>query len=310
MSKKIKILVVLGPTASGKTGLSTELAKKFNGEIISADSMQIYKGMPIASAAPTKEEKGDIPHHLFEFLDYGENFTVADYLKLARQKIREISERGRLPIVVGGTGLYISSLVNGITLTEGETDLALRKRLEKEYAEIGGEKMLEKLSEIDPKTAHRLHPNDKRRIVRAFELYYSQNTTITEQNELSRQKENFIDAILLGINYRNRETLYDRINKRVDMMSASGLEGEALNAFRLNLPSGASQAIGHKELYPYFRGEISYEEALEGLKQATRRYAKRQLTWFRKTENIHWIYADETPDILGEAIRITEEAGI
>lgn len=308
MSDKIRIVCVVGPTASGKTGLGAAVAEEFSGEVVSADSMQIYKGMTIASAAPVSaEDTLGIPHHLVEFLDYGKSFTVADYVAEARCKIAEIASRGKLPVIVGGTGLYINSLVDNIEFTEQKTDLSLRAALEERFDRIGAEKMLEELRSIDPKTASRLHINDRRRIIRAFELYESAGITVSEQNELSRRNESPYNAVMIGINYRNRSLLYERINRRVDMMLEAGLVDEAKRAYDLRLDSGASQAIGHKELYPYFEGEKSLEEALEDLKRATRRYAKRQITWFGRDERINWIYPDENEDIVSLAINIIKE---
>jgi tRNA dimethylallyltransferase len=301
---KIKTVFVVGPTASGKTGLGIKLAKEFGGEVISADSMQIYKGIHIASAAPDIEETEGVPHHLIEFLETNQQFSVADYVRLAREKIKEIAARGNLPIVVGGTGLYIKALVENTDFLETETDVELRGRLEEQYETQGGEEMLRLLREFDEETANRLHPNDKKRIIRAFEVYYSAGKTVTEQNAQSHNNESFIEPLILGLTYDNREKLYDRINLRVDLMLQKGLLEEAENSFKETDSKGGFQAIGHKELYGYFKGELTIEEAAENLKQQTRRYAKRQLTWFRNTENINWIYADlcENPEGIAEEI--------
>ncbi len=306
MSRKTKVICVSGPTASGKTGLGIALAKKLDGEIICADSMQIYKGMSIASAAPTKEEREMAPHHLAEFLDYGEGFTVCDYVGLAREKINEIAKRGKTPIIVGGTGLYISSLADNIIFTKSDTDMALRERLSSEMEEVGAEEMLRRLSVLDPEAAAKLHPNNKRRIIRAFEIYESTGLTLSEQNVLSRSEENPYEFIMLGINFADRQKLYDRINLRVDKMIEEGLLEEAKRAYdnKSGRTDGAIQAIGHKELFPYFEGEASLEECIEKLKQSTRHYAKRQITWFSRDERIHWLYPDKTEDIVNEAINI------
>ena len=307
MSSKEKVIYIVGPTASGKTGLSVELAKSLDVQVVSADSMQIYKGMSIASAAPTKEEMQGVPHHLVEFVDFGESFTVAQYVKCAREKINEIILCGKTPLVVGGTGLYINSLADNIEFAECETDLSLREKLEAQFDETGAEGMLEKLAEFDPQSAKRLHPNNRRRIIRAFEVYELTGVTLSEQNVLSRQNESNYENIMIGITYKDRQKLYDRINKRVDLMLENGLLDEAHKAFLTGVyGSGATQAIGHKEFFPYFKGEISLEEATESLKQATRRYAKRQLTWFRRDERINWIYADEDEDMLLSAIKIVK----
>lgn len=304
---KIKTVFIIGPTASGKTDLSIKLAKKFGGEIISADSMQIYKGIHIASAAPDEEETEGIPHHLLEFLETDKQFSVADYVILAREKIKEIAARGKTPIVVGGTGLYISALVDNTEFIEADTDLALRQRLEEEFDTFGGEEMLKKLSVIDSETAARLHPNDKKRIIRAFEVYETSGKTVTEQNKESHNGEAFIEPLILGITYSDRQKLYDRINMRVDIMLEKGLLEEAKTSFESTNNKGGFQAIGHKELYGYFEGTLSLEEAAENLKQQTRRYAKRQLTWFRGMENINWLYPDIDKDIIEKSESLVRE---
>ncbi len=305
---KQRIVCVVGPTASGKTGLGIALAKHFGGEVISADSMQIYRDMHIASAAPDISEMCGIPHHLVEFLDYGESFTVADYVKAAREKISEISARGKLPIIVGGTGLYVSSLVDNIEFIEQETDLALRERLTQEFDRVGGEEMLERLRALDAAAASKLHTNDKRRIIRAFEIYESTGKTKSQQNKQSRETPSPYSALMIGITYRDRERLYERINRRVDIMLENGLLEEARAAFskRGKITSGAVQAIGHKEFFDYFNGEISLECAAENLKRSTRRYAKRQLTWFNRDSRINWINMDETDDAAATAIKLAE----
>ena len=287
---KPKVIFVVGPTASGKTGLAIKLARRFNGEIVSADSMQIYKGISIASAAPTEEEKQLAVHHLVEFLEPEIKFSVADYVVLARKVIEDIISRGKLPIVVGGTGLYIDALIEGIEFTDEKTSSEVRENIEKEYDDIGGVEMLRKLSEIDALTAEKLSPNDKKRIVRAFEVYYTSGITITEQNERSKINGKPYDETVIGISCYDREKLYERINKRVDLMVQSGIIEEAKSMRDKGYTS--AQAIGHKEFYDYLDGKVSLEEAIEKLKRETRRYAKRQLTWFRKNENINWIYSD------------------
>lgn len=305
--KKQKIICVVGPTASGKTGLGIALAKHFDGEVISADSMQIYRDMHIASAAPDDSETDGVPHHLVEFLPYGSSYTVADYVKAAREKISEIVSRGKLPIIVGGTGLYINSLVNNVEFVEQETDLQLREKITQEFDAVGGEEMLNHLRQIDPETADKLHENDKRRIIRAFEIYESTGNTKSFNDEQSIKNECPYDAIIIGITYRDREKLYDRINLRVDIMLKNGLIDEARAAFDKNLGGGSIQAIGHKEFFDYFKGEIPLEEAVENLKRSTRRYAKRQLTWFNKDTRINWIYKDETQNTEGQAINLLKE---
>ena len=299
----IKALFIVGPTASGKTDLSISLAKALNGEIICADSMQIYKGIHVASAAPDEVEKDGVPHHLFEFLNLEDEYSVADYVKTARQVISEIAARGKLPIIVGGTGLYVSSLLDNIEYIEQDADPSLRQELENKLESIGAEAMLAELSEFDPESAARLHPNNRRRIIRAFEVYLQTGKTITEQNLLSRQTKSDIEPIVIGITYKNRELLYDRINRRVDIMLSNGLLDEAKQTIGNN-KKGAFQAIGHKELYPAIMGVDTCDNCAEHLKQQTRRYAKRQLTWFNRDERIHWVYPDEDFDCYQTALNI------
>ncbi len=301
----IKALFIVGPTASGKTDLSIFLAKALNGEIICADSMQIYKGIHVASAAPNEAEKDGVPHHLFEFLNLDDEYSVADYVKAARTTIKEVAKRGKLPIIVGGTGLYISSLLDNIEYIEQDADPALREKLEKQFDEIGAEAMLLELSKFDTDSAERLHPNNRRRIIRAFEVYLQTGKTITEQNALSRQNESEIDPIVIGITYKDRELLYDRINRRVDIMLSNGLLDEAKQTVGNN-KKGAFQAIGHKELYPAIMGDDTLENCAEKLKQQTRRYAKRQLTWFNRDERINWFYPDEDSNYLTNALNLTK----
>ncbi len=302
----IKTIFIVGPTASGKTKASIEIAKIFGGEIISADSMQIYKGIHVASAAPDEDEKQGIPHHLIEFLELNEEFSVADYVKLAREKIKEINSRGKLPVIVGGTGLYISSLLDNIEFTEHDVDQDLRSELEAKFDALGGEEMLRELSSFDPDSANRLHPNNRRRIIRAFEVYFQTGKTITEQNILSKQNKSEIEPLIIGINFTDRQKLYDRINLRVDLMINNGLLDEAKSTYNMRNNKGAFQAIGHKELYDYFDGNLNLEQAIENLKMQTRRYAKRQLTWFKRVENVKW-FCPDSEDYLDNIIATCEQ---
>ena len=302
-NKKIPLICVVGPTASGKTKLGIDLAARLDGEIVSSDSMQIYKGISIASAAATKEEMRGVPHHLIEFLELGEKFSVADYVNLAKEKITDIYSRKKQPILVGGTGLYVNSLVDGITFAEESEDKKVLNELKKELEQHGPEHMLSRLAEIDPENAAKLHPNNIRRILRALEVYYITGKTFTEQNVLSRQNGTPFDTIIIGITYADREKLYERINLRVEQMLENGLLQEAKTTLHLPSGVGAAQAIGHKELHKYLKGEASLEEAVETLKRETRRYAKRQLTWFRRREDINWVYADKE-DTLQRALEI------
>lgn len=291
--KKIPVIAVVGPTASGKTALAVKIAQSFNGQVVSADSMQIYKGMDIATAKPTKEEMGGIKHFLIDFLPTDMRFSVADYVSAAQKCITQINSDGFLPIIAGGTGLYVDSLLQNITFCEQKTDDAVRKRITEEYETVGGEKMLLRLQGIDPETANRLHPSDKSRIVRALSLFESTGITMTQQYKNSRLLQSPYDVCYIGINYRDREKLYSRINTRVEIMLQNGLLEEAKSYFDLGSDTTASQAIGHKELAPYFKDELTLSECVENLKRETRRYAKRQLTWFRRNESINWIYPDD-----------------
>ncbi len=304
-NKKIPLICVVGPTASGKTQLGIELAKRYNGEIVSADSMQIYKGISVASAAVTMEEMQGIKHHLLEFLELTDTFSVADYVNLAKKTITDIYSRGKQPILVGGTGLYVNSLVDGITFAEQEDNGKIRQELEKELADFGAEYMLERLNEIDPETAKKLHPNNSRRILRALEVYKTTGKTFTEQNKLSKTGDNPFDTVIIGITYKDREKLYERINLRVDKMLENSLLTEAETTLVLKNGVGAAQAIGHKELHKYLLGDVAFAEAVGTLKRETRHYAKRQLTWFRKREDINWVYAD-TENVLEKAIEIID----
>lgn len=285
--EKTKIICVVGATASGKTDLAVKLAKAVDGEIISADSMQVYKNMPIATAVATKEEQDGVVHHLVEFLDADQTFSVADFVERAKVLIDEITARGRVPIVAGGTGLFVDSLVKNISFSEVGSNAEIRNEL----AEKSNEELYERLLNLDPKSAEDIHPNNRKRVIRALELCMS-GTSKTEQNENSMLIDSPYDALYIGIGYQDRQKLYDRINKRVDLMLEAGLENEARQMLGKQGLT-ARQAIGHKELQPYIDGKITLDEATENLKRETRRYAKRQLTWFRRNENINWLYADE-----------------
>lgn len=291
--KKIPVIAVVGPTASGKTALAVKIAQKFNGQVVSADSMQIYKGMDIATAKPTEEEMCGIRHHLIDFLPTDVRFSVADYVSAAQKCISQINKDGFIAVVAGGTGLYIDSLLQNISFCEQKTDDSVRLRIAEEYETLGGEELLLRLQKVDPETANRLHPSDKSRIVRALSLFESTGTTITEQYNNSRLSPSPYEVLYIGINYRDRELLYSRINGRVDKMLQNGLLEEAKSYFDLSKNTTASQAIGHKELAPFLKGEKTLDECIENLKRETRRYAKRQLTWFRRNENINWIYPDD-----------------
>lgn len=308
-NKKIKAIAIVGPTASGKTALAVEIAKQIGGEIISADSMQIFKNMPIASAVPTMEERQEIEHYLLEELNPDQNFSVSEFVNKATNLCFEIYKKGKIPIIAGGTGLYVDAIINNLSFADAAPDLKLRERLEKEYDEVGGQDMLCKLQSIDKQTADRLHPNDKKRIVRAFEIYYSTGETLTQQNEQSRKNPSPFEFLCIGINYRDRQKLYDRINKRVDIMLQSGLEEEARSSFEQNNTGTGNQAIGHKEFFEYFKGNQTLEQAVECIKMQTRRLAKRQITWFSAKSYVNWVYPDECDDVTARALEIIEQNG-
>lgn len=293
---KIPVIAVVGATASGKTSLAVEIAKRFDGEIVSADSMQIYKGMNIATAKPTEEEKQGIPHYLIDFLPVTEKYSVAEFVKQAGGIISDIYSRGKLPIVCGGTGLYIDSLLNNMSYAEQPDNTEIREKLQKRADELGTENLLEELMQIDGDYASQLHINNRGRIIRALEMYYLTGEKPTVLRERAKSNESPYEPFYISIEYKDRQKLYDRIDRRVDEMFRAGLEEEAKEYFSLDKKSTASQAIGYKELSGYFSGDITLEQASQNLKQATRRYAKRQLTWFRRNEFINRIYADCLPE--------------
>ncbi len=306
--QKPLVAVVVGPTASGKTSLSVELAKRLGGEIVSADSMQIYKKMNIATAKPTRDEMQQIPHHLIDFIEPGEEFSVAKYKEKALTAIEDIISRGKLPIVVGGTGLYVDTLINNTEFLDCEKS-DIRCKLEECKETEGIERLFDELKQIDPITAEKLHLNDTKRIIRALEVYFSTGKTISEQRELSHLIDSPYDWCIIGLTAENRQYLYDRINLRVDMMLEEGLIDEAEEFFSDNASTTAKQAIGYKELKPYLDGLASLEEATEKLKMETRRYAKRQLTWFKKNESINWLTTDllTKDELISEAVSIIED---
>ena len=306
MNKKT-VIVIAGPTASGKTSLSIGIAKKIGGEIVSADSMQIYKDMDIATAKPTEAEMQGIPHHLISIVESDESFSVAAYKEKAVEAIADIFCRGRIPVVVGGTGLYIDTLVNNTTFFDFDKS-DQREKLQMRLQNEGIEKLFDELKSVDPETAERLHINDTKRILRALEVYYSTGKTISLQAELSHENESQYNWLIIGLTAENRDVLYDRINRRVDIMLDDGLIEEAKTFISSEKSSTAKQAIGYKELKGFFDGSISLEEATENLKRETRRYAKRQLTWFRRNKNINWINIDNktSEEVLTEALAIID----
>lgn len=289
---KPKVVVIVGPTASGKTGLSIELAKKIDGEIVSSDSMQIYKDMDIGTAKVTKEEAQGIKHYLVDFVSPDERYTVSDFKRDSQKAIDEILAKGKMPIVVGGTGLYVNSLIYGIEYQDMNFDEEYRNELMKKAQNSEGlQKLWEEATRIDPDSMKIISKNDKKRIVRVLEIYKATGKTKTEQEILSRRNEVKYDFKVFGINM-DREKLYERINKRVDIMLQLGLENEVKELITKysEFPT-AMQGMGYKEVVQYFDGILTREEMIEKIKQETRRYAKRQLTWFRRNKEIIWLDA-------------------
>lgn len=289
---KKKAIVVVGATASGKTALGVHIAKKFNGEVISADSMQIYKGMDIATAKPTIEEMDGIKHHLIDFVDINQQYSVSAYCNDARKIFDEIIERNKIPVIVGGTGLYIDSFLSNTKFLESASSESVRKELLAEAEKNGIVSLYEQLKEIDPDAAKNIHPNNTVRVIRALEIYKTTGQTLTEQNKQSHAIESDIEPLYIGINYSDREKLYNRINLRVDLMLENGLLEEAKSFFFSNPSKTAFNAIGYKELKPFIDGSLSFDVCVENLKRETRRYAKRQITWFKRNGKINWFFAD------------------
>lgn len=287
---KPKVIVIVGPTASGKTALSIELAKKINGEIISCDSMQIYKDMNIGSAKPTIEEMQGIKHYIIDEVEPTQRFSVAEYKKRAEKAIEEIIKKGKIPIVVGGTGLYANSLIYGIEYNEIEYDEKYRNKLmEQAQTEEGLKTLFEKAKKLDPKAMEKISKNDKKRIIRVLEIYNSTGKTKTEHEKESRKKAIKYDYKVFALNIE-RSVLYERINKRVDIMIEQGLIEEVKNILKkYNEFPTAMQAIGYKEIVEYLDGNLTKQEAIEKIKKESRRYAKRQITWFKKIENVKWL---------------------
>jgi tRNA dimethylallyltransferase len=293
---KTKIVAVVGPTASGKTSLSVELAKKFNGEVVSCDSMQVYREMSIGTAKPTEEEMQGIRHHMLDFADPKTVYTCADYVRDAKEAIAKIVSNGKVPIICGGTGLYLDSLLRGGSFEETEVDLEYRQELERIADEKGNEYLHEMLEKVDPESAAATHYNNRKRVIRALEIYKCCGISKSELDRRSRLFDSEYDSLTIGLRFINRELLYDRINKRVDIMLEMGLEDEIRRLMEIGVFESngtAKQAIGYKELIGYINGHMSYENAVEQLKMATRRYAKRQMTWFSAHGNVNWIDIEE-----------------
>ncbi len=291
---KKPVVVIVGPTASGKTKLSIEIAKLMDGEIVSADSMQIYRYMDIGTAKPTIDERQNIPHHMMDILDPAEQFSVAEYQKMAVDIISDIHKRQKLPIIVGGTGLYIKSLLYPMNFTDAYQDLEYRKQLQETANIKGRDYLYQQLKMVDPSTASRLHPNDVRRVIRALEVYHITGKPMSHYSQNLKNMDFRYNTAMIGL-VMDRVKLYERINKRVDIMIENGLLNEVKNL----LDKGYSrdmismQGLGYKEIIDYYQGNLSLEEAIHIIKRETRRYAKRQLTWFRAQKGIKWINIDE-----------------
>ena len=287
---KIPVIVVAGATASGKTALAIDIAKSVNGEIVSADSMQIYKYMDIGTAKPTENERKECPHHLIDFVEPDCDFSVADYVKLAHEKILDITNRGKMPIICGGTGLYINSVINDVDFGEYENDYSVRNRLTEMLEKDGVDALIERLREIDPVSAKRLHPNNTKRIIRAIEFYEISGVPISVHQEMTKQRESRYEPLMFMINL-DREVLYERINRRVDIMVEDGLIDEVSSLMERGYSRelNSMQGIGYKEVISSLYKEVSLDCAIDMIKQNSRRYAKRQLTWFRRDERINML---------------------
>ena len=292
MSKK-PLVVVCGPTASGKTRLAVDLAKYLGGEVVSADSMQIYKDMDIGTAKPTAEEMQGIKHHLVDFLLPSESFSVARYAESARRIIDGIHISGKIPVMAGGTGLYIQAVTDNIQFFDMLENIELRKKLRDEAEKLGADEMYSRLQVIDPVLAENLHPNNMGRVLRGIEVYELTGKPLSIWQKESRAVPCEYDLCMFGLAFRDRERLYERIDLRVDQMLEAGLLQEAEELYKSEFVGTAMQAIGYKELFGYIRGEHTLEHATELLKRETRRYAKRQLTWFGRDERINWLYMDD-----------------
>ena len=305
--KKHPVVAVVGPTATGKTALGVALAQHFSGEVISCDSMQIYKGLDVGTAKVTPEETCGIPHHGVDILTPDKPFSVADFTAMAGRLEREISARGALPILVGGTGLYVQSFLNGVRFTDEKAPAGLREQLAAELAEKGGTAMYEELRQVDPEAAAAIHPNNQVRVLRALEHYHATGKKLSEQKAESLPPEKPYRSLILGLDFPDRAALYRRIDLRVDKMLEAGILPEAELVWQnRETYRTAAQAIGYKEFFPYFEGAASLEACTDKLKQASRNYAKRQLTWFRHMDGVVWLDAG-APDVRQTAIRTVSE---
>ena len=312
MTPMYDLLVITGPTATGKTALGVEASKLLNGEVVSADSMQIYRGMDVGTAKPTSAEMDGVPHHMLDVADPRENFSTAKYAGLAAACVDDIRSRGKVPVVVGGTGLYIDGLIRGTDYAAAPSDPALRRAVEAEYDALGGEAFREKLASADPDRAALLHPRDKKRLVRAWEVYALTGKTITWHDEQSKRAKPRYRAYTAALDFADRRTLYERIDRRARAMFDRGLVEEVRRLLDggVGPQTTAMQAIGYKEVAAYLAGRCGLDEAVEAVCRASRRYAKRQLTWLRGREDVHWVRWDAEPDrraLLAAARDIAED---
>ena len=303
-----KLICVVGPTASGKTKMGVALAKRFDGEVVSVDSMQIYRGMTIGTAAPTAEEMEGVPHHMIAVADPADSWSAARFTAAADECVQDILRRGKRPVLVGGTGLYLDALVRGTDFAAGSQGGEMRRKLQQRLAQEGAAPLLAELAAIDPEAAARLHLRDEKRILRALEVYYETGETITEHDRRSREIPPRYDAAYIGLSFRDRQDLRDRIDRRVDGMVAQGLLQEVEGLLRSGLPRDATalQAIGYKQFLAVAEGRATVAEAIEEVKLRSRQYAKRQLTWLRRNGDIHWILWEKSPDFSAGLQNATE----
>ena len=310
-----RVICVVGPTATGKTKMGVALAKRFGGEVVSVDSMQIYRGMTVGTAAPTEEETEGVPHHMIAVADPRESWSVAKFTEQADLCVQDILRRGKRPVLVGGTGLYLDSLVSGRTFAPGHSSGETRKRLQAELAERGVEELYRELMEIDPVCAERLSLGDEKRILRALEVYRQTGETITEHDERTRALPPKYQAYYIGLTFLDRADLYDRIDRRVDAMVEKGLLREVEALLQRGLPEDATalQAIGYKQFLSVRRGEATTEEAVAEVKLRSRQYAKRQLSWFRRDKEAHWILLEKNPNftaVVQDSTEFLREKGL